>query len=209
MKGKLYIMAAVVGVTAIRVGNSQGTTPDPNSILTSQAYVDAQVATKQPLLEKKESANFIVTYPVNDANDPGYATNTPTSREIAGTWVTTTANDLTKVPTVGAVNSALAGKQDNIGGLTANTVITNTGVAGQVRSKPVYNESAAYTNNNVTALLQANQANNAIQNGLNSHLTCTSWATTGNPPVAHTGDDNYCLTWQINTLSGPYTTHAN
>lgn len=173
-----------------------------NSIITSQEYVDYQVSLKQPLLEKKSSANFIVTYPVNDQNDPGYATNTPTSREIAGTWVTTTADDLAKVPTVGAVNSALATKQDNIGGGTANTVITNTGTAGVVGSKPVYNESATYTNDNVTALLQANQANTAIQNGLNGHLTCATYA------ANHSGDSNYCLTWQINTLSGPYTTHA-
>ena len=200
MKGRIIILGVILMIGAAYAD------PDPNTIVTSQAYVDTQVATKQPLLEKKSSANFIVTYPVNDSNDPGYATNTPTSREITDTWTTTTAADLAKVPTVGIVNTQLADKQNKIGGLTANTVITNTGTAGTVGSKPVYSESAAYSGDNTTALLQANQANNAIQNGLNAHLTCTSWVTT---PVDHTNDNDYCLTWQINSLSGPYTTHGN
>jgi len=91
------------------------------------------------------------------------------------------------------VVSELAKKQDNIGGGTEGTVITNTGTAGTVGSKGVYKTGGTNTYNaQTTHLIEAAQANTAIQNGLNAHVTCNH---------DNNGD---CDLWQINTLSGTY-----
>ena len=88
----------------------------------------------------------------------------------------------------------LDSKQDNIGGGTNGTLITNSGTAGQVGTpKAVYKTGSGNTySNQTTSLIEAGQANSAIQNGLNSHVTCYD---------SQNGD---CVLWQINALSGTY-----
>ena len=94
------------------------------------------------------------------------------------------------------VDAEVGKKQDKIGGGTEGTVITNTGTAGTVGSKGVYQTGGTNTYNaQTTSLIEANHANTAIQNGLNAHVTCYHTDTSNN---------NDCDLWQINTLSGTY-----
>ncbi len=102
------------------------------------------------------------------------------------------------------VDMAVEAKQDAIGngangGSGANgDVVTYTGTAGTVSSKPVYDETGSYTSAQQNALIEAKNVNAAVQNGLNQHVTCRDWA--GNNPSS--GD---CWIWQINTnLNGTY-----
>ena len=106
------------------------------------------------------------------------------------------SNDQKVVASKAYVRSKLDEKQDNIGGGTEGTVITNTGTAGTVGSKGVYKTGGTTTYSaQTTHLIEAAQANTAIQNGLNAHVTCN-----------HTdpNNNNDCDLWQINTLSGTY-----
>ena len=91
------------------------------------------------------------------------------------------------------VTQQLNAKQNKIGGETAGTVITNSGTEGQVESKPVYQTGGTWNATQQGALLEAGQANTAIQNGLNQHVTCESGTNASN-----------CTLWRINTLSGTY-----
>ena len=88
------------------------------------------------------------------------------------------------------VTSQLANKQGLIGDGTNGTVITNTGTAGMVGSKAVYTTGGTYSDQQ-NALIEANQANSAIQNGLNAHVTCYDSA-------------NGCTLWQVHDLNGTY-----
>ena len=91
------------------------------------------------------------------------------------------------------VDSEVGKKQNKIGGDTADTVITNTGTAGTVGSKGVYKTGSGNTySGQTTSLIEANQANSAIQNGLNAHVTC------------YESENGECILWSINQLSGTY-----
>ena len=94
------------------------------------------------------------------------------------------------------VDFEVAKKQNKIGGGTEGTVITNTGQDGQVGSKSVYKTGSGNTYNaQTTSLIEAGQANSAIQNGLNAHVTCYH---------TDTANNNDCDLWQINPLSSTY-----
>ena len=101
-----------------------------------------------------------------------------------------------KTPTSKAyVDAQVGAKQQKIGAGTAGSVITYSGTAGTVGSHAVYNSGGAY-NTQSTALIEAGQANTAIQNGLNAHMTCAESSADG------------CLLWQINSVSGTYVPHG-
>lgn len=91
------------------------------------------------------------------------------------------------------VDNLVGGKQAKLSG-TPGTVVTYGSTAGAVNSRAIYTTGGTYSNQ-TTALVEANQANTAIQNGLNSHLTCQTTATDG------TGR---CLLWSINSANGTY-----
>lgn len=94
------------------------------------------------------------------------------------------------------VDFEVAKKQQKIGGGTEGSVITNTGQDGQVGAKGVYKTGGTNTYNaQTTSLIEAAQANTAIQNGLNAHVTCYHTDTENN---------NDCDLWQINQLSSTY-----
>ena len=91
------------------------------------------------------------------------------------------------------VDTEVAKKQQKIGGSTNGTVITNTGTDGQVGAKGVYKTGSGNTySGQTTSLIEANQANSAVQNGLNAHVTC------------YQSENSECVLWEINTLSGAY-----
>ena len=134
-----------------------GAFAEGENIVSSKAYVDSQVGTKQVKLVGA-GANVAVTY-------PSFAGGTPNARVIS-TFVT--AGD--GLVTTGGVNAALNNKQQKING-TANTVVTYTGASGGTGQKAVYNSSGSYTSG---SLAEAGHVNDAVINGFNSHLTCAN-----------------------------------
>ena len=178
MKTKIIMIGAVLATGAAMAD------PTPTQIVTSKAYVDDQVATKQPNLAGS-GANVAVTFP----SEPG---GTPNSRDI-GTTVTT--GDA--LVTTGGVNTALNAKQKKIGsggagGSGANgDVVTYTGTAGTVSSKGVYNSGAAYSGQ-TGKLVEAQHVNAAVTNGFNNHMTCYQ-----NQPGT-----NKCWLYTMNDMSG-------
>ncbi len=91
------------------------------------------------------------------------------------------------------VDTEIDKKQNKIGGDTAGSVITNTGSAGTVGAKGVYQTGGENTYNaQQNSLIEANHANTAIQNGLNAHVTC------------YESQNGECVLWSINELSGTY-----
>ena len=160
--------------------------------VTSQKYVDDQIATKQPILNAAEAdlRDNVVMY----TNQAGTVTAKPISTTLSGTGID---NDL---PTVGAVNTGLATKQDELSGTSGN-VVTYTSNAGTLGEHAVYKTTTTYDTTNAGALVEANHANSAIAKGLNEHLTC---APNGIDPVS-----NNCWLWQINDQAAGtvYTEH--
>jgi len=109
-----------------------------------------------------------------------------------GAWAT--ENPDAQIATSKAYVDAQVGtKQQKLSG-TSGTVVTYTGSAGTVGSRAIYSTGDTYSSQQ-NALVEANQANTAIQNGLNSHVTCNTTATDG------TGR---CLLWSINSANGTY-----
>ena len=160
--------------------------------VTSKKYVDDQIATKQPILNANgtDLRNNVVMY----TNQAGTVTSKPISATLSGTGID---NNL---PTVGAVNTGLADKQNKISGTSGN-VVTYTSNAGTLGEHAVYKTTTTYDTTNAGALVEANHANSAIAKGLNEHLTC---APNGIDPVS-----NNCWLWQINDQAAGtvYTEH--
>ena len=187
--GKLFAFA----VCAFVIGGAYATDAEDRKTVTSKKYVDDQIATKQAILNANgtDLRDNVVMY----TNQAGTVTSKPISSTLTGN------NIDSNLPTVGAVNTGLATKQDEIGaGTAAGNVVTYTGNAGTVGEKAVYNSNATYNQN---ALIEANHANTAIRTGLNEHLTC---APNGTDPA--TGN---CWLWQINDQAANtvYTPHNN
>ena len=171
---KIMMLTAILAVLPAAGAYAEG-----ENVVSSKAYVDASVATKQAALAGS-GANVAVTFPAT-------AGGTPNSRTI-GTTVTTGDN----LVTTGGVNTALNEKQQKING-TADTVVTYTGTAGGTGQKAVYNSSGAYA---AGALAEAQHVNDTVIEGFNSHLTCA------NP-------NDGCTLWQMNTLTGTIVPHGN
>ncbi|MBP5485165.1 MAG: hypothetical protein J6Y07_00435 [Alphaproteobacteria bacterium] len=157
--------------------------------VTSRRYVDTVVATKQPVLNPEGSdwTNQVVMY----TDEAGTVDHKPISTTLTGSGIDS------NLPTVGAVNTGLAGKQEKLGqNKTSGNVVTYTNTPGTLGEHAVYNGSATY---NANGLVEANHVNTAIQNGLNNHLTCA-----GNAP----GTTN-CWLYTINdqTSGTVYTPH--
>ena len=191
MTGKICgMMLAVLMVFVI--GNAYATDSTDRKTVTSKKYVDDQIATKQPILNASgtDLRNNVVMY----TNQAGEVTSKPISTTLSGTGID---NNL---PTVGAVNTGLAAKQNEIGAGTASgNVVTYTGSPGTVGEKPVYNSNATYNSN---ALIEANHANSAIRKGLNDHLSCVD---------GNRGPNNECWLWTIEdqAINTVYTPHNN
>jgi len=171
---------------------SYATDSTDRKTVTSRKYVDDQIATKQPILNASgtDLRNNVVMY----TNQAGEVTSKPISTTLSGTGID---NNL---PTVGAVNTGLAAKQNEIGAGTASgNVVTYTGSPGTVGEKPVYNSNATYNSN---ALIEANHANSAIRKGLNDHLSCVD---------GNRGPNNECWLWTIEdqAINTVYTPHNN
>ena len=169
------------GFMAIIAGNAFAT---GENIVTSKAYVDHEVATKQAILSAQDG-DYAVIYPnsVNDVDDGAV-----TARAIltdVGAY-----DDGNELVTVGAVNTALAGKQNVLPNNTAGTLVTYNGAVGSVGSANIYNSSSSYSGQ-TDAIVRAEHVNAAVAAGFAEHLTCS------NPPT--------CTLWQVNsTMNGTY-----
>ena len=182
--------AAIVAIFISMPAYADDTTD--RKTVTSKKYVDDQIATKQPILNADEAdlRDNVVMY----TNQAGEVTAKPISTTLSGTGID---NDL---PTVGAVNTGLADKQNKISGTSGN-VVTYTSNAGTLGEHAVYKTTTTYDTTNAGALVEANHANSAIAKGLNEHLTC---APNGIDPAS-----NNCWLWQINDQAAGtvYTDH--
>jgi len=190
-RGGLWWFAAIVALFIAIPSYATDSSTDRKTV-TSRKYVDDQIATKQPILNAAEAdlRNNVVMY----TNQAGEVTSKPISTTLSGTGID---NNL---PTVGAVNTGLNTKQNEIGAGTASgNVVTYTGSPGTVGEKPVYDSNATYNSN---ALIEANHANSAIRKGLNDHLSCVD---------GNRGPNNECWLWTIEdqAINTVYTPHNN
>ena len=69
------------------------------------------------------------------------------------------------------VDSAVAPLQDEIPAVDANTVLTNTGVAGEIGTKKIYDETQDFATQ-TDALVTAETFNAAVQNAIDTEFVC-------------------------------------
>ena len=132
---------------------------DDKSTVTSLKYVTDELNTRQDKFGANDGKAMTFTN-VAGGNLPRDV------KESLGT--STTDNGL---PTVSAVNTGIATKQDEIGAANTNTVVTYTGTPGTLGQKGIYQDTGTYAaqQNN---LIQASTFNAALRNGLNNEFVC-------------------------------------
>ena len=87
------------------------------------------------------------------------------------------------------VDSAVASLQDKIPAETTNTVLTNTGTAGLIGTRQIYDSSNDYLLQQ-NALVTAENFNTAMQNAIESEFVCIEW-------LGDVHDDEHCLLYKI------------
>ena len=133
-----------------------------NERVTSMGYVTEELDTRQDKFDKL-GADTAMTY-------SGTTDGVVTPRAITGDLGNESNTTNTAIPTVGAVDTKLENKQDELD-FAANTVLMNTGVAGEPMAKGIYQTSGDY-NTQVDSLVDAATFNAALQNAINSELSC-------------------------------------
>ncbi len=133
-----------------------------NERATSVGYVTEELETRQDKFQKL-GADTAMTYSGSTDGAIG-------SRAITGNLGAETNTSATTLPTVGAVNTKVANKQDELD-FAANTVLMNTGVAGAPAAKGIYDDSGSYAEQ-ADSLIEAATFNSALQNAINSEFTC-------------------------------------
>ena len=176
----------------VMIGTAYADDVADRKTVTSRKYVDDKIATKQEILNKDGDnlSNNVVMY----TNQAGTVAAKPISTTLSGNGID---NNL---PTVGAVNTGLATKQDELSGTSGN-VVTYTSNAGTLGEHAVYKTTTTYDTTNAGALVEANHANSAIAKGLNEHLSCAGWP--------NNDQSQPCWLWQINDQAAGtvYTEH--
>ena len=87
------------------------------------------------------------------------------------------------------VDAAVATLQDEIPAVNGNTVLTNTGTAGEIGQKQIYNANADYASQQ-NALVTAETFNAAVQNAIDNEYVCIEW-------LGDNHDNAHCLLYQI------------
>ena len=77
--------------------------------------------------------------------------------------------------------------QDEIPAIDSNTVLTNTGTAGNIGTKQIYNPNTDYKTQQ-NALVTAETFNSAVQNAIDTEFVCVESIPAG------------CLLWKINQI---------
>ena len=133
-----------------------------NERVTSMGYVNEELDTRQDKFDKL-GANTAMTYSGSNNGEIG-------SRAITGDLGAESNTSNTAIPTVGAVDTKLENKQDELD-FPANTVLVNTGTAGEPATKGIYDDSGLYATQQ-DALIDAATFNAALQTAINSELSC-------------------------------------
>jgi len=155
---------------------------DDKSTVTSLKYVTDELNTRQDKFGANDGKAMTFTN-VAGGNLPRDV------KESLGT--STTDNGL---PTVSAVNTGIATKQDEIGAVNTNTVVTYTGTPGTLGQKGIYQDTGTYATQSDN-LIQASTFNAALRNGLNNEFVCAG-TDDGTP-------NGNCWLWTIdNTYNG-------
>ena len=147
---------------------------DDKSTVTSLKYVTDELNTRQDKFGANDGKAMTFTN-VAGGNLP---------RDVKESLGTSTTDP--GLPTVSAVNTGIATKQDEIGAANTNTVVTYTGTPGTLGQKGIYQDTGTYAaqQNN---LIQASTFNAALRNGLNNEFVCAD-----RDPVS-----NQCWLWSI------------
>lgn len=170
----------VFGIFAMFIGGVVVATEESDHVrLTSKNYVDTTLGARQDIIPAQSGAKAVTT--------------TSNAGEIAPRDVKTNLGSNTNdagLPTVGAVNTALNGKQDEIPAVNANTVITYTGTAGEIGRKGIYQDTGTYTAQQDN-LIDAGTFNAALKNGLDNEFVC----------VDRDPDSGNCWLWKIHNAT--------
>ena len=192
MKTNLLIAGLIV---ATLVGGAVFADPTEldRKTVTSKAYVDTELLTKQPnITAQQDGDDYALTYPATTGGQPR-------SRKIE-----TSLGDDDHLVTRGAINTALNDKQPVIsGGTPANVTTYNStgsvGGSGGATGRAVYSSTGSYTGH-TDDLAEVQHVNAAVQNGFNAHLTCNGWE--GNFNATTDPNNDHCLTYMVNDLTG-------
>ena len=133
-----------------------------NERVTSMGYVTEELADRQDKFQKL-GADTAMTYSGTTDGSVG-------SRTITGDLGSESNTTNTAIPTVGAVDAKLENKQDELD-FAANTVLMNTGTAGAPSAKGIYDDTGSYLDQ-ADSLIDAATFNAALQNAINSELSC-------------------------------------
>jgi hypothetical protein len=87
------------------------------------------------------------------------------------------------------VDGQVSNLQTQIPAKNTNTVLTNTGTAGTVGEKAIYDTSVAYGTQS-DALVTAGAFNSAVQNALESEFVCVEWQ-------GNVHDNAHCLLYEV------------
>ncbi|MBO4683151.1 MAG: hypothetical protein J5611_01050 [Alphaproteobacteria bacterium] len=87
------------------------------------------------------------------------------------------------------VDGQVATLQTQIPAKNTNTVVTNTGTAGTIGEKAIYDTTATY-NTQTDALVTAGAFNSAVQNALESEFVCVEWQ-------GNVHDNAHCLLYEV------------
>ena len=151
---------------------------DDKSTVTSLKYVTDELNTRQDKFGANDGKAMTFT---NAAGG-----NLP--RDVKASLGTSTSDS--GLPTVSAVNTGIATKQDEIGAANTNTVVTYTGTPGTLGQKGIYQDTGTYAAQSDN-LIQASTFNAALRNGLNNEFVCAD-----RDPVS-----NQCWLWTIDNAT--------
>ena len=147
---------------------------DDKSTVTSLKYVTDELNTRQDKFGANDGKAMTFTN-VAGGNAP---------RDVKVSLGTSTTDN--GLPTVSAVNTGIATKQDEIGAANTNTVVTYTNEPGTLGQKGIYQDSGTYATQSDN-LIQASTFNAALRNGLENEFVCAD-----RDPVS-----NQCWLWSI------------
>ena len=157
-----------------------------NERVTSMGYVTEELETRQDKFDKLGVDNAM-TYSGTTDGAVG-------SRTITSDLGAESNTSSTSLPTVGAVDTKLDNKQDKLD-FAANTVLMNTGTAGEPAAKGIYDDSGSYAEQ-ADSLIDVATFNAALQNAINSELSCAQRKDPNDPT-------SKCLLFNIFTPVAP------
>jgi len=168
------IFAGFIGLSAIATD-----TVSDGKVATTVGFVTEQMAPLQDNFPGQSGTKAVTFGTESGQNIP---------RTVTDTMGTSTSDN--SLPTAGAAKTALDAKQDAVPANDSNSVLTYTGVAGNVGSKGVYQDSGTYAEQ-MDDLVTAETFNSALANGLNNEFICAEY---------DPAEPDKCWLWEIRAL---------